>query len=389
MPDRLGALRPPSLWLSALLIAACRGAYIFAVGIRMAPDSVNYAYWSARLLESGFDYPALLPQASVGFPAVLYALFVTLLSLLRLAFGDGWAAAIVALNLIASVALGLLIVRLTVRVTGSAAAAWGALLLYVGCFDLLMWVPFVLSDATFVLLAFSIFVLAAARILGDARGWAAVLAPAAAGVVYRPTGIVLIPDLAWAIYLSRTGGRPIRRRPMVAIVAALVAAGTLLFAWVIQDPARWPLDSLSAAFRNVSAEYGAGHVVSGRPETYHMPPTDLVDILLISADRFVHFFSPGAADYSAVHWIAVLAFFLPCYALASWLAVALWRGSTDFGPSERKVFLAAFGAVLSYAVFHALVQVDFDWRYRIPILPHLILLAAGGLADLTRRRAAR
>ena len=30
----------------------------------------------------------------------------------------------------------------------------------------------------------------------------------------------------------------------------------------------------------------------------------------------------------------------------------------------------------------ASVQVDFDWRYRAPILPHLILLAAGGLADL-------
>jgi hypothetical protein len=52
------------------------------------------------------------------------------------------------------------------------------------------------------------------------------------------------------------------------------------------------------------------------------------------------------------------------------------------------VFLAAFGALLSYAIFHALVQVDFDWRYRIPILPHLILLAAGGLADLARRRTA-
>lgn len=389
MTDRLGALRPPSLWLSALLIAACRGAYLFIVGVRMAPDSVNYAYWSARLLDNGFDLPALLPEASVGFPAILYSLFVTLLALLRLAFGDGWAAATVALNLVASIALGLLIVRLTVRVTASAAAAWGALLLYVGCFDLLMWVPFVLSDTTFVLLAFGIFVLAAARILGDSRGWAAVMAPAAAGIFYRPTGMVLIPDLAWAIYLSRTGGRPIRRWPTVAAVAALVAAGVLVFAWVIQDPSRWPFDPLSVAFRNVAAEYAAGQVVSGRPETYHLPPTGLVDILLLSADRFVHFFAPGAADYSAAHWIAVLAFFLPCYALACWLAVALWRGRTDFGPAERKVFLAAFGAVFSYAVFHALIQVDFDWRYRTPILPHLILLAAGGLADLTRTRAAR
>lgn len=353
----------------------------------MAPDSEAYAYWSARLIESGFDYPRMLAEASVGFPAILYALFATLLALLRLAFGDVWAGALVALNLAAHVALGLLVVRLAARATGSGAAAWGALLLYLACFDLLMWVPFVLSDATFVLLAFGIFTLAAARILGDSRGWAAVLAPAAAGVFYRPTGMVLLPDLAWAIYLSRTG-RTLRRGPVLAALLFLVAAGALAFAWFVQDPARWPFDAFATAFRNVASDYALGEVVSGRPETRHMPPAALGDFLLISADRFAHFFAIGAAGYSAVHWLVGLAFFLPCYALALWLAVALWRGGTGFAAPERKLFLAAFGAVLSYALFHALVQVDFDWRYRVPILPHLILLAAGGLADLVRRSAA-
>jgi hypothetical protein len=35
-------------------------------------------------------------------------------------------------------------------------------------------------------------------------------------------------------------------------------------------------------------------------------------------------------------------------------------------------------------VFHGLLQVDFDWRYRVPVLPHLALLAAGGVAVLRR-----
>ncbi|HYW17051.1 MAG TPA: hypothetical protein VE891_12980 [Allosphingosinicella sp.] len=385
LPNRLAEVRAPPPWLAALLIAAFHGAYTILFGIRMAPDSQAYAYWSQRLVASGFDYPTLLAEASTGFPAILYALFGTVLALLQLAFGSGWTAALIVLNLAAHVAVGVLIVRLAARATASGAGAWAALLLYLACFDLLMWVPFVLSDPTFVLLAFGIFVLAAARILGDSRGWSAVLAPAAAGIFYRPTGIVLIPDLAWAVYLSKTGSRTIRRGPALAALAAIGLAGALLFAWLVQDPARWPLDALSTTFRNVGAEYALGEVVSGRPETYHSPPTALTDYLLISADRFVHFFAIGAADFSAVHWLAELAFFLPCYGLALWLAVALWRGGTRFAGPERKVFLAAFGAVMSYALFHALVQVDFDWRYRTPILPHLILLAAGGLADLLRR----
>lgn len=372
-----------------MLVAVCHGAYVAAVGVGMASDSRAYAYWSARLVESGFDFPTLLGEAQTSFPPVLYLLFATLLSVLRLIFGSGWAAALVALNFAAHVALGVLIVRLVVRLTASGPAAWGALLLYLGCFDLLVWVPFLLSDATFVFLAFAVFTLAATRILRDARGWLPVLAPAAAGLFYRPTGIVLLPGLAWAIYLAKARSGLPRRGPALAALAAGMLAAAFLFAWFVQDPGRWPLDALSGAFRATARDYALGEVVSARPETYHSPPRQLWDFLLISADRFAHFFAPGAAGFSRGHWLAALLFFLPCYALALWLVVALWRGSTAFAAPERKVFLAALGAILSYALFHGLVQVDYDWRYRIPILPHLILLAAGGLADLARRADAR
>jgi hypothetical protein len=387
--SRLARLRPPPLWLAGLAVALCHGAYTLALGVAMSPDSGAYAYWSARLIESGFAYPTLVGEASGGFPPLLYALFVSLLALLRLAFGGGWAAALVALNFAAHVGLGLLVVRLAARLTGSGSAAWGALLLYLGCFDLLQWVPFVLSDATFVFLAFTIFTLAAARILGEARGWLPVFATAAVATFYRPTGMVLLPDLGWAFYLAKTPRRRVPPGLALAALAAAVAAAFVLFAWLVQDPARWPLDALSAAFRETAASYARGEVVSARPETFHVPPRQLLDFVLLSADRFLHFFAPAAAAFGRGHRLVQLAFFLPCYALAAWLALALWRGRTAFAAPERKVFLAALGAVFAYALFHALVQVDFDWRYRAPILPHLILLAAGGIADLERRARTR
>lgn len=388
---RLAAVRPPPPWAVLLLVAGLHGAYVLAVGVTMASDSFGYARWSALLIESGFDYPTLIEQARTSFPTLLYVIFVTLLAVLRLAFGNGWDTALVVLNFAAHVALGALIVRLAVRLTGSAAAGWSALTLYLICLDLLLWVPAVMSDATFVFLAFAIFTLAAARILGDSRGWSAVLPPAALGIVYRPTGIVLLPDLAWAIYLSRTR-RALPRRAALAFAAILAAAIVALacaFAWLMQDPGRWPFQSLAGAFDTVAQGYAIGEVVSARPETHHAPPGPLLDYVLISADRLVHFFAFSAADFSVAHRLTALVFFLPCYALAAWLAVALARGDTDFGAPQRKVLLAAYGAVLSYAVFHGLVQVDFDWRYRVPILPHLILLGACGAADLARRAGLR
>ena len=84
---RLAGARPPPLWAAVLLIVVCpRRSMCSSAGVTWRPDSQAYAYWSARLIESGFDYPtAARARRSAAFPAILYALFATLLALLRLA----------------------------------------------------------------------------------------------------------------------------------------------------------------------------------------------------------------------------------------------------------------------------------------------------------------
>lgn len=383
--ERLQGLRSPSSLVASGLIVLLHGTFTVTRGVMLAPDTASYDYWAGRLVDSGFAYLPLLAEAETGFPAALYLLFVSLLALLKLLFAEQWPLALVALNLAAHVALGAMIVRLAFRTTGNGAASWTALLLYLACHDLLVWVPFTLSDATFVTLAFCIFTLAAARILGEARGWLALGLAVISGIFYRPTGIVLLPDLAWAVYLARNPDAK-RRAGWVLLAGCggfLIAASML--AWIVQDPSRWPFSSLARAFGIVAEGYSSGEVVSERLETYHDAPQRLTDYVLITLDRLVHFFAIGAADYSIAHWLVSLAFFVPVYGLAGLLLVRMTRGRTAFGSREQAVFLAAAGAVFAYASFHALVQVDFDWRYRAPILPHLILLAAGGAADLVRR----
>lgn len=382
---RLARAQPPSPLIVAMAVTVLHGAYSLSLGVIMAPDSRNYAYWSERLLDSGFAYGPLLTEAKVGFPAAPYALFATLLALLRLAFDEGWPTALVALNFAAHVGLGVGLVLLTHRLTGSGAAAWGALLLFLGCHDLLQWVNFVLADATFALLAFVIFVLASKRILGEARSWLGVALPTAAGIFYRPTGIVLVPAVVLAWMLSRKPKMFLRRGSVIGMTTVAAVAAAVSFAWLVQDPNRWPFGIFSNAFDIVGNGYRGGEVVNGRLETYHAPPSALPDYVLISLDRFVHFFAVGAAGYSPGHWLVSAGFLLPCYALAGWLLLAIWRGKTSFSMQQRKIFILAAGAILAFAAFHALVQVDFDWRYRTPILPHLILLSAGGIADLLRR----
>jgi hypothetical protein len=386
LTKRLIDVRAPALLWAAVAIVLLHGVYVLLSGVHMAPDSYTYDLYSSRLLESGFSYRRVLAEADakVDFPALLYVLFTTFVAILKLIFGNAWPIALVAANFGAHVLLGMLIVRLANLIAGPL-AGWTALLLFLGCFDLLQWVNVVSSDTTFFSLTFWVFSLTANRLLGRARNWWPVAALAFAGVFYRPTGLVLLPDLAWGWFLSRRAIVPRQMLFMLAAAASLAVLGLACFAWLMQGPARWPFNILAGSFEVVAKGYAAGEVVSARPETYHAPPAAMLDYLLITADRFVHFFAIGAAPHSWSHWLVSALFFVPCYGLALWLIWALARGSDAMSLGGRKVIFTAAGAIVAYAIFHGMIQVDFDWRYRAPILAELMLMASAGLALAARK----
>jgi hypothetical protein len=253
-----------------------------------------------------------------------------------------------------------------------------------GCFELFQWSAFLLSDATFLLLSFAVFALAADRILRRQGRWAPVLALAAAAALYRPTGVVLLPAVAWAWFLARSRPGPLRKAATAAAAAAAIA-GLFLFAWIMQQPERWPLTVLSRTVADTATGYAAGEIVYHRPELSHAPPASLLDFAAISADRLLHFFAFEAPGFSLPHVLINAALFIPLYALAALLAVALATGRDGFAPEQRDLLFAAAAFLMLTAWFHGLLQIDFDWRYRVPVLPHLILLASAGLAVLLRR----
>ena len=384
MLDRLDRLRPPPLLPTWLGLFAAIAAYLLYVGPFLVPDTPAYSFWADRLIATGFDYPALVRENGSA-ASLAYSLFVTLVAVLKLVFGSGWTWALVMLGAASIAAVGALLARLAFRLTGSAAAAWAALILFAASFDIMQWAECVVSDPTFLLFAYAVFLMEAGRILRGGRSWLPVFAASAAASLYRPTGILLFPITAWSFYLARTAGEARARARVLglAFLAACAGAASLAFVW--QDASRWPFGFARLEIAAISRTYGQGQVVWDRHGTYHAPPGGIADYWAITADRFMHFFAPGAAEYSLSHWAVQLLFYVPVYAFGGWFVLLLLRGRTGLGRKESDAFFAALGAVLAYAMFHGVVQVDFDWRYRLPIMPHLILLAAGGVAAALRR----
>lgn len=77
--------------------------------------------------------------------------------------------------------------------------------------------------------------------------------------------------------------------------------------------------------------------------------------------------------------VALLLYFIPLYGLG---IVAVWKG-------RPRAFVAALLMWIGvFALFHALTVLDFDWRHRMPLMPHFIALAACGADVLAARRSA-
>jgi hypothetical protein len=167
--------------------------------------------------------------------------------------------------------------------------------------------------------------------------------------------------------------RPWRRREFttaICAVALLAAAAALVHAWFMLHPEKWPLTAFAGWIRQLSGEYRRGIVVFDRPATFTAPPNSYLDFALLTARKWAFYFTPWLADYSGSHKVLNLVFFVPTYLLGA-AAVATYRDR------RAKFLLLLF--LIAFSAFHAMQQIDFDHRYRLPVLPALIILAGAGV----------
>jgi hypothetical protein len=122
------------------------------------------------------------------------------------------------------------------------------------------------------------------------------------------------------------------------------------------------LDFLTGMVKN-------GMIIHDRPQTWVDPPNNFIDVVYIYFLRLVNFFNPYASTFSILHIILnVIQIVLILFSIFTW---SFFGGHIKI---HNKVFL--FILLLSFfvAAFHSFILIDYDWRYRFPIILPLILL---------------
>jgi hypothetical protein len=365
----------------------------------LSPDSHTYSRWADQLLASDFNYIAWSRGIDFVVPPLTYAGWVTIVALDKIVLGSEWARGILVLNLVLATAVALLVLRLVERLTASRLMIAAATAAFLDAFELFLWIPYALSDVSFMFLSCVVVFLTcsfapADRPLSLLRTALPILVSVLA-LLYRPAALPLLV----LVIVAAVAGRRLHSAENVrytvvarwAVAAIVVTIGlvVLLDSVLMNNPDLWPFPFVSAWIHELSQEYHQGMVVYGRPETFHRAPVNTLDYMWLNVDRLRSFFVFTSQSFSRPHEIANVAFFVPVY--MGWLA-AVWSTMRRKNCVDPRLWWAiAVGTlfVVVFAVFHSLQQIDFDWRYRLPCLPVLILLGAIGWHQLVREFAVR
>jgi hypothetical protein len=317
-------------------------------------------------------------------------LFPALIAFVRMLSPGRWQSIMLAINIIAAALTGVMLVGLVRRVTSSSVAAMTvALLFYLTCYDIFSWTWLLLTDNIYACLAILVFVLTLRGITGSeessrSRRIKLFIATIVAAIT-RPVGFFVVPVVIAAewFYVER---QPKRSRALWIVFFSGVIVAFLTHAYFFQDMRRWPTHFLRPKLEEYAAREKTGEVVWGRRELARKPPITMTDHVAIEVDRFARFFQVTMSDYSGKHNALALAYYIPLYLLALTGVAAAMRGDDIRRKAVVEVTLLW---ILSMAALSGATLLDYDWRYRLPLMPQLILLAACGVDALTHRYTVR
>lgn len=354
------------LYFSIIITFLIIAFYNLKIGFIMSGDSKQFSSWADNLIKLNFNFFEYYNQVTFIAGSYFYTTTILLISLSKLIFGLQWQNAFFALNLI-SLLFSLIIFSKTLMIIGVRPIIISlSMPLLVISVDLLTWPKFILTDmifAFFVMLA--IFIIIKRNV--EKKNYNLSLSILIFIILLtRPTSIPIVFAIFAYLIISKY---EIYKKPRVIlfIILLIFFITPFLFAILyyfidINFPDSEKVIWLFAKIKN-------GVVILNRPETWIQPPETFLDFVYLYFLRLLQFFNPYSEGFSVIHIVLnLIQFAVVLYAIIVW---SLIGGKFKF-LDNCIIIILVFSLVVS--LFHTFTQIDYDWRYRFPIIMPLIML---------------
>lgn len=354
------------LFFLALII---RGIYLYNAGVAVSPDARYYIRCANSIMEQGISY--YINSISHAY----YWLYPSIVAVLLFVFKNSINAIIIFQILLQSFA-AVIIYKICRTVFQNHIPGIIAGIIYAVLWELYRWDVYTLTESTnsfLVVLLVYLIVQYKFRPENNNKYIVPIGLVILALMLIKPATLPIIVS-AFIVFFSDI---KFRYKYHIAGIIVVIFAGVVAFLLMNGSNDRL---SVAGYFSYFDGLFRKGIIVTGMPE-YNFVPfkssgnilLSILNMLIITVYKIYAYWWIIIGRHSLVHKLLNLVMFVPLYVFSVVGVVysvkrGLWK--------RISLFIIV---IASYNAFHALTEVDFDWRYRYPVIPMLIVLAAYGI----------
>ena len=332
----------------------------------MCGDAYTYSDWADDLIKLNFNLSDYYDQNTFFTPSFFYTVPVAVVALLKVFFGNGWQYAFFVLNL-SLVLFSLVIASKSLLIIGVRPVLISiTMFILVASPDLLLWPRYILSDMIFSFLVLLGMYIVIRGFVMDKINYIGLISIVSIILLARPSSVPVLFAIFSFLMILRFHIH-VKPKLILLLFTALFIITPIIFSFLHNffetylsdfELRRWIVD-----YANL------GMIIHDRPETWISPPSSFIDITYLYFMRMISFFTPYVAGFSIIHIVlnSLEAFII---ILSTTIWVFLGGNIKAFDNTVLFILLLS----ISIAAYHSFTVIDYDFRYRFPLIMPLIMI---------------
>ena len=367
------------LILAVLLCFSLIAYYHLSLSFSMSSDSVRFSRWADDLIRLNFNFFEFysIDKASHRPSLFFFSVPVFFISLCKVFFISEWQFAFLIFNLILVFISLLILVKILLLTEVRPILIVSTLPIITISVDILVWPRFILSDMLYVFLVIVATYSVIKIIIRNKINFFEIIIILFLLLASRPSSIPIVTAIIFFIMIYQLKMFSLKKNILLflsGIIFLIPFILAIMYSVIEFNFSGNPkIDFLTQMVKK-------GMIIHDRPDTWVDTPRNFIDVMFIYFLRFINFFNPYASTFSILH-IAINIF----HTLVIFLSIFAWTFFSTQTKIQDRVFFFIIILSLFVDTFHSFILIDYDWRYRFPIILPLLILFPISLENIFRK----
>ena len=357
-----------TIYIFTLVCFGLISFYNLNIGFYMSPDSDGYSQSADVLIKLNFNLFEYFAQKTISDinPSYIYTIPVVLISLTKFIFGTEWQFSFVILNLIFIFFSLIVFIKILFLLQIRPIVISLALSILLISVDLLTWPRYILTDTIFSFLVLMGIYYIVKSIINNNVYYFSLIFVIFLIYLTRPTSIPFIFG-----YIFFLGALKLKKNYNPKLILIIIFTLFLLTPFAFAALYELMNKNLGTYSQVVflTEMVKKGMIIHDRPDTWVNSPSSFFDVVHLYFTRILFFFTPYTKSFSSIHIVLNL---IQTFCIL--LSIGIWAISKKNYDHFNKVFLLIFLISFFVSAFHAFTLIDYDWRYRFPIIIPLLIM---------------